>query len=71
MTDDELAQGQAAYYVDWIGRLLAGRQYEWARETLEGIAGTITATGRVTPGQKESLDHIVVGKLRHDAARSA
>ena len=57
---------EAEYYTDYIGRLLASRDYEWCRDTLEGICGTIDRTQRVTPNQKQAIDHLVVGRLKHD-----
>jgi len=62
-------EGEALYYVDLIGRLLATKQYEWARDALEGISTTMLEQRRATPKQKEAIDHIITGKLRHDAAR--
>lgn len=56
----------ADYYGDLINRLLGSRKYEWCRPTLEGILNTITATQTVTPKQKTALDHIIVGRLKHD-----
>lgn len=54
------------YYIDLIYRLLATKKYEWARGTLEGIASTIDRTDNVTLKQKEAIDHIMTGRLRHD-----
>jgi len=54
------------YYLDLINRLLGTRDYEWARDTLTGIATTIHATGRVSIRQKQAVDHIMVGRLKHD-----
>lgn len=59
MTDPE-------YYGDLINRLLGSRKYEWCRPTLEGILNTITSTQVVTAKQKSALDHIMVGRLKHD-----
>ncbi len=54
------------YYRDLIDRLLATKDYDWCRETLEGIAETIERSERVTPRQKAAIDHIMVGRLKHD-----
>jgi hypothetical protein len=48
---------------------LATGQYEWARETLEGIHTTVEETNRVTRRQQEAVEHIIVGRLKHDAWR--
>jgi hypothetical protein len=61
-------QEEAAYYQDLINRLLATHKYEWARETLVGIATTISLTDRVTLRQKSAVDHIMVGRLKHDSS---
>jgi hypothetical protein len=58
-----------AYYADLINRLLATGNYDWARDTLEGIAGNIERNGQVTPRQKAAVDHIMVGRLKHDTGR--
>jgi hypothetical protein len=55
-----------AYYQDLIADLLATKKYEWARDTLTGIARTIQDTRRVTAKQKQAIDHIMVGRLKHD-----
>ncbi len=57
------------YYLDLINRLLSTRDYEWARDTLSGIATTVHATGRLTLRQKEAVEHIMVGRLKHDVGR--
>lgn len=49
-----------------IDELLATRHYEWARPTLEGIRDTIVTTGKVTLRQREAVEHIMVGRLKHD-----
>lgn len=49
-----------------IEQLLRTKDYEWARETLEGIAATIEETNRVTPKQKSAVEHVIVGRLKHD-----
>ena len=49
-----------------INDLLATRKYEWCRETLEGIAGTMRHTGQCTLRQQEAIEHIIVGRLKHD-----
>jgi hypothetical protein len=64
--DDHVAAATAAYYVDLIDRLLAGKNYDWCRDTLEGIRHTIDLTGRVTLRQREAIDHIMTGRLKHD-----
>ena len=60
MTDD------AEYYLDIIARLLKTKDYEWARPTLSGIAKTITNSGVLTPRQRQAVDHIMLGRLKHD-----
>lgn len=60
---------ESEYYVDLCNRLLATKDYEWARDTLAGIAGTIGLSGVVTPNQKQAIDHIMVGRLKHDTGR--
>ena len=62
MTD----QFEADYYVGVIHELLATKQYEWCRPTLEGIAENIASRGRITLRQKEAVDHIITGRLKHD-----
>lgn len=54
------------YYVDLIGRLLATKDYEWARDTLSGIAETVQRLGMITARQKAAVEHIMVGRLKHD-----
>jgi len=54
------------YYADLAESLLATKNYEWCRETLEGIASTIRRTGTTTLRQREAIEHIIVGKLKHD-----
>ncbi len=49
-----------------IEELLLTGHYEWARRTLEGIAQTIDATDTVTIRQQEAVEHIIVGRLKHD-----
>jgi len=49
-----------------IAELLATGQYEWARRTLEGIYATVEATSMVTLKQYEAVEHIIVGRLKHD-----
>jgi hypothetical protein len=49
-----------------IDELLATRHYGWAQKTLEGIRGTILASGTVTLRQREAVEHIMVGRLKHD-----
>ena len=52
-----------------ISELLSTGKYEWARRTLEGIYSTVEITGRVTLRQYESVEHIIVGRLKHDSWR--
>ena len=54
------------YYIDLITRLLRGKHYDWARPTLTGIRDTIQNTGNVTLRQREAIDHIITGRLKHD-----
>jgi hypothetical protein len=49
-----------------IRDLLATRKYEWCRETLEGISETIASTGRCSLRQQEAIEHIMLGRLKHD-----
>lgn len=50
-----------------ISELLSTGKYEWARGTLEGIYSTVEATGKVTLKRSEAVEHIIVGRLKHDA----
>ncbi len=43
--------------------------YEWARDTLEGIRETVEQTNRVTLRQREAVEHIILGRLKHDGWR--
>jgi len=58
---------ESVYYVDLVNRLLATKKYDWARQTLEGIAATMERTGVCTAKQREAIEHIMVGRLKHDA----
>ena len=49
-----------------ITELLATKKYEWARGILEGIRDTIERTGTVSLRQQEAVEHIMVGRLKHD-----
>jgi len=49
-----------------ITELLATRRYDWARSTLEGIRSTIQRSGLVTLRQQEAVEHIMIGRLKHD-----
>lgn len=57
---------QAEELVDVINRLLASGDYEWARLTLEGIQETLYRTGSRTRRQQSAVEHIIVGRLKHD-----
>ncbi len=59
-----------AGYLDLITRLLATGKYDWARATLEGIAATVRERGSITLKQREAVDHIMTGRLKHDVGRS-
>ena len=61
-----MGEADAGYYVSVIHDLLMTKKYDWCRNTLEGIAETITRTGRVSLRQKEAIDHIITGRLKHD-----
>jgi hypothetical protein len=61
---------EAAYYVDLIGRLLASGNYDWARDTLEGISSNVCFNNRITRAQKAAIDHVMAGRLRHDLGGS-
>lgn len=61
-----MSLNDADYYLDLINRLLASKDYDWARDTLEGIHNTMMATGICTPRQKAAVEHIMVGRLKHD-----
>lgn len=61
---------ETEYYLDLINRLLATKDYDWAYDTLAGIASTIHATGRLTMRQKQAVDHVMVGRLKHDVGYS-
>jgi len=49
-----------------ITELLATKRYDWARSTLEGIRATIQQNGRVTLRQQEAVEHVMIGRLKHD-----
>ena len=49
-----------------IDELLATKSYEWARKALVGIRTTISDSGTVTLRQQEAVEHIIVGRLKHD-----
>lgn len=57
---------EADYYMGVIGDLLATKNYEWCRPTLEGIADNLFRSRRITLRQKEAVEHIIHGRLRHD-----
>ena len=59
-------EDDAAYYIGIIHDLLMTKHYDWCRNTLEGIAENITRRGRITLRQKEAVDHIITGRLKHD-----
>jgi hypothetical protein len=63
---EEVFVSDTDYYLDLINRLLASKDYDWARDTLEGIANTLASTGNLTPRQKAAVEHIMVGRLKHD-----
>lgn len=50
-----------------IDELLATKRYDWARETLTGIRANIEQVGRVSIRQQEAVEHIMIGRLRHDS----
>jgi hypothetical protein len=52
-----------------IDQHLATGDYDWARDTLEGIRSTVEDTNRVTLRQQEAVEHIIHGRLKHDAWR--
>lgn len=54
-----------------IDELLATKRYEWARETLTGIRANVEQTRMVTLRQQEAVEHIMIGRLKHDAGFSA
>ena len=58
--------GDNDYYIGLINNLLGTGSYEWCRPTLEGISETIARTGTVTLRQREAIDHIIAGRLKHD-----
>lgn len=49
-----------------IDELLKTGSYEWARTTLIGIYATIERAGAVTLRQQEAVEHIMLGRLKHD-----
>lgn len=55
--------------LDLIERHLDTGKYEWARDTLEGIKATVEETNRVTVRQQEAVEHIILGRLKHDHFR--
>jgi hypothetical protein len=60
---------KAAELLDLIEDHLRTGKYEWARDTLEGIAATVTDTGVATVRQQEAVEHIIIGRVKHDAWR--
>jgi hypothetical protein len=60
----------AADYIDVIDQLLASKSYEWARPTLEGIRQTMAASGIATAKQRQAIDHVIIGRLKHDTGGS-
>lgn len=48
----------SADFRERIEDLLETGDYDWARETLEGIYKTVEDTERVTPGQVTAVDNI-------------
>ena len=54
-------------FLDLIEDHLRTGDYEWARDTLEGIKETVERTNRVTLRQQESVEHIILGRLKHDS----
>jgi hypothetical protein len=60
---------KAAELLDLIEDHLRTGKYEWARDTLEGIAATVTDTGVATVRQQEAVEHIIIGRVKHDARR--
>lgn len=61
---------EADYYDDLIDRLLATGNYDWARDTLEGIQRNVRLKRRITRDQKSAIDHVMTGRLRHDLGGS-
>jgi hypothetical protein len=59
----------AAHLLELIEDHLATGRYEWARPTLEGIAATVTDTGVATLRQQEAVEHIILGRVKHDSWR--
>lgn len=64
-----------AEYLAYVENLLGDDgTYAYATATIEGIATTIRATGRVTKGQREAISNIVRGgdelAARRDNART-
>ena len=57
---------ESEYYRKVIEDLLRTKQYEWCRGTLKGISNTIQKNGQVTLRQKEAVEHIIAGSLKHD-----
>jgi hypothetical protein len=51
-----------------IDELLATGRYEWARETLEGIAGRLAVQGFVSFSQREAIRHIIAGSAKRRGA---
>ena len=52
--------------IERIRELLSTSKYEWARGTLEGIARKIRVSNCVTLRQQEAVEHIMIGRLKHD-----
>lgn len=62
--DDPLDRAQRL--LDLIDDHLATGQYDWARDTLEGIHETVERTGMATMRQQQAVEHIILGRLKHD-----
>ncbi len=48
----------AGAFLDRLHDLCTDRAYDWASDTIEGIADTVMRTGRVTEGQLRAIDNI-------------
>lgn len=63
-TAADIARGDRL--LDTISSLLATKDYEWARDTLEGIRDTVERKGWATLRQEEAVTHVITGRLKHD-----
>ena len=57
---------EAAYYVDLARKHAMRPEYRWCADKMDDIADTIERTGRLSPRQKQAIEHFILGRLKHD-----